>query len=254
MPAKKPSAASARTARSKATAAAPTVATAETNGKAEKSSSSKRRIFIVDDHPIVRQGLVQLINKEPDMEVVGEGEDVYESIRAIRTASPDLCLVDVSLKSGDGLELMKEIKSSNPEQAVLILSMHDEKLYAERALRAGARGYIMKQEPPQVLVNAIRNVLAGEIYVSPNMGATLLHRMVGSKTASNLTPMDRLTDRELEVFRMIGAGMRVRDIAEKLFLSAKTIEAHREHIKEKLGLKTSAELLRFAIRNTPDSN
>lgn len=197
---------------------------------------------------------MQLINKEPDLEVVGEGEDVYESLRAIRTAAPALCLIDVSLKSGDGLELMKELKAFNPDQAVLVLSMHDEKLYAERALRAGARGYIMKQEPPQVLVSAIRSVLKGEIYVSPAMGATLLHRMVGSKSAGALTPMDRLTDRELEVFRMIGAGMRVRDIAEKLFLSTKTIEAHREHIKEKLGLKTSAELLRFAIQNTPEAN
>ena len=251
MPVKKVPAASSKSPKltAKGGSKAPSVAS-----KAEGSSTAKRRIFIVDDHPIVRQGLVQLINKEPDMEVVGEGEDVYESIRGIRAASPDLCLVDVSLKSGDGLELMKEIKSFNPEQVVLILSMHDEKLYAERALRAGARGYIMKQEPPQTLVNAIRSVLAGEIYVSANMGATLLHRMVGSRTATNLTPMERLTDRELEVFRMIGAGMRVRDIAEKLFLSAKTIEAHREHIKEKLGFKTSAELLRFAIRNTPDSN
>lgn len=216
--------------------------------------ASKRRIFIVDDHPIVRQGLVQLINKEPDLVVVGEGEDVYESLRAIRDASPDLCLLDVSLKGGDGLELLKELKAFDGDLGVLILSMHDEKLYAERALRAGARGYIMKQEPPQTLIGAIRSVLAGEIYVSPKMGVTLLHRMVGSKSAADRTPMDTLTDRELEIFRMIGAGMRVRDIAEKLFLSTKTIEAHREHIKEKLGFRTSAELLRFAIRNTPESN
>lgn len=215
---------------------------------------AKRRIFIVDDHPIVRQGLVQLINKEQDLTVIGEGEDVYESLRAIRTASPDLCLVDVSLKGGDGLELLKELKAFNGDLAVLILSMHDEKLYAERALRAGARGYIMKQEPPQSLIDAIRSVLSGEIYVSPKMGVALLHRMVGNKGAADRTPMDSLTDRELEIFRMIGAGMRVREIADKLFLSTKTIEAHREHIKEKLGFKTSAELLRFAIRNTPESN
>jgi len=216
--------------------------------------SGKRKIFIVDDHPIVRQGLVQLLNKEPDLLVIGEGEDVYESLRAIRAASPDVCLVDVSIKSGDGLELTKELRTSHPDLPVLMLSMHDEKLYAERALRAGARGYIMKQAPPQTLVDAVRRVLQGEIYVSADMGAVLLHRMVGSTKPGSVTPMDRLTDRELEIFRMIGAGMRVREIAEKLFLSTKTVEAHREHIKEKLGLKTSAELLRFAIRNTPESN
>lgn len=221
---------------------------------AQPAGPAKRRIFIVDDHPIVRQGLVQLINKEQDLAVIGEGEDVYESLRAIRAAAPDLCLVDVSLKGGDGLELLKELKAFNGDLAVLILSMHDEKLYAERALRAGARGYIMKQEPPQTLIDAVRSVLAGEIYVSPKMGVTLLHRMVGNKGAADRTPMDSLTDRELEIFRMIGAGMRVREIADKLILSTKTIEAHREHIKEKLGFKTSAELLRFAIRNTPESN
>lgn len=218
------------------------------------AAPGKRRVFIVDDHPIVRQGLVQLINKEPDLQVVGEGEDVYESLRAIRSARPDLCLLDVTLKDGDGIELLKEIKAFNADQAVLVLSMHDEQLYAERALRAGARGYIMKQEPPQTLIDAIRRVLAGEIFVSTKMGATLLHRMVGSKTATSVSPMERLTDRELEIFRMIGAGMRVREIAEKLFLSTKTVEAHREHIKEKLGFKSSNELLRFAIRNTPEAN
>ncbi|HEX8911791.1 MAG TPA: response regulator transcription factor [Humisphaera sp.] len=217
-------------------------------------SGQKRRVFLVDDHPIVRQGLVQLVNKEPDLEVIGEGEDVYGSLRAIKSAKPDLCLVDVSLKDGDGIELVKELRAGGEDVAVLVLSMHDEQLYAERALRAGARGYIMKQEAPQVLVDAVRRVLAGEIYVSPKMGGTLLRRMVGSKTTAPASPMERLTDRELEIFRMIGGGLTVRDIAEKLFLSTKTVEAHREHIKTKLGLKTSAELLRFAIRNTPEAN
>jgi DNA-binding NarL/FixJ family response regulator len=165
-----------------------------------------------------------------------------------------LALVDISLKDADGLELLKELKAQGAEFPVLILSMHDESLYAERALRAGARGYVMKQEPPDVLLGAIRRVLAGEIYVSPKMGATLLRRMVGSREVNATSPMERLTDRELEVFRLIGAGQSVREIADKLCLSVKTVEAHREHIKEKLSLKTSAELLRFAIRNTPDSN
>lgn len=218
-----------------------------------KPLSSKRTVFVVDDHPIVRQGLVQLLNSEPDFVVCGQGEDVYGSLRAIRDAKPDLCLVDVSLKDSDGLELLKELQAQLPNLPVVMLSMHDESLYAERALRAGARGYIMKQEAPPIMLAALRKVLTGEIYVSEKMGATLLQRMVGGKKAQTALPMDRLTDRELEVFRMIGGGKTVKEIADKLCLSPKTVEAHREHIKEKLNLKTSAELLRFAIRNSPDA-
>ena len=218
-----------------------------------KDLAGKHKIFLVDDHPIVRQGLAQLIDAEPDLAVVGQGEDAYGSLRSIKTVKPDLCLVDVSLKDSDGMELLKELKSHMPDLPVLILSMHDESLYAERALRAGAKGYIMKQEAPQVLLAAIRKVMSGQIYVSDKMGATLLQRMVGGKAAAKgALPLDRLTDRELEVFRMIGAGSSVREIAEKLFLSVKTVEAHREHIKEKLNVKSSAELLRYAIRNSPD--
>ena len=213
--------------------------------------TGKRRIFVVDDHPIVRQGLAQLINNEPDLVVCGQGEDAYQSLRAIKQAHPDLALVDVSLKDSDGIELLKELRAAVPDLPVLILSMHDETLYAERALRAGARGYIMKQEAPQTLLSAVRKVLAGEVYVSEKMGATLLRRIVGGKKPGGDLPMDRLTDRELEIFGMIGAGQSMKDIADKLFLSVKTVEAHREHIKEKLNLKSSAELLRFAIRNAP---
>jgi len=213
---------------------------------------AKRRIFLVDDHPIVRQGLTQLIDNEPDLTICGQGEDTFGSLRAIKIAKPDLCLVDVSLKDGDGIELIKELKAQMPDIPVLMLSMHDEQLYAERALRAGARGYIMKQEPPTVVLAALRRVLDGQVYVSERMGATLLQRMVGGKSAAATLPMDRLTDRELEIFRMIGAGDSVKQIAEKLFLSTKTVEAHRAHIKEKLNLKSSAELLRFAIQNSPD--
>src|SRR6185437_4646624 len=218
-----------------------------------KPMSSKKRVFIVDDHPIVRQGLAQLLGSEPDFEVCGQGEDVYQSLRAIRDAKPDLCLVDVSLKDGDGIELLKELQAQLPDLPVVMLSMHDESLYAERALRAGARGYIMKQEAPPIMLAAIRKVLSGQVHVSDKMGATLLQRMVGGKKTEATMPMDRLTDRELEVFRFIGDGKTVKEIADKLCLSPKTIEAHREHIKEKLNLKTSAELLRFAIRNSPDS-
>ncbi len=221
--------------------------------KSFDSSAAKRKVFLVDDHPIVRQGLAQLINNEADLIVVGQGEDAYQSLRAIRDAKPDLVLVDVSLKDSDGIELLKELKSQSPDLPALVVSMHDESLYAERALRAGAGGYVMKQEPPQTLLTAIRAVLAGQVYVSSQMGATLLQRMVAGKKRDGGLPMDRLTDRELEIFRMIGAGKTVKEIADKLFLSAKTVEAHREHIKEKLNFKSSAELLRFAIRNSPDA-
>jgi DNA-binding NarL/FixJ family response regulator len=217
------------------------------------STTAKRKVFLVDDHPIVRQGLAQLINNEADLIVIGQGEDAFQSLRAIREAKPDLVLVDVSLKDSDGIELLKELKSQSPDLPALVVSMHDESLYAERALRAGAGGYVMKQEAPQTLLVAIRTVLSGQVYVSGKMGATLLKRMVAGKKRDGGLPMDRLTDRELEVFRLIGAGKSVKEIAENLFLSVKTVEAHREHIKEKLNIKSSAELLRFAIRNTPDA-
>jgi DNA-binding NarL/FixJ family response regulator len=221
--------------------------------KPSDPNAGKRKVFLVDDHPIVRQGLAQLINNETDLFVIGQGEDAFGSLRAILEAKPDLVLVDVSLKDSDGIDLLKELKSQLPHLPVLVVSMHDESLYAERALRAGAGGYVMKQEAPQVLLLAIRSVLKGEVYVSSKMGATLLQRMVAGKKRDTGVPMDRLTDRELEVFRMIGAGRSVKEIADKLCLSAKTVEAHREHIKEKLNIKSSAELLRFAIRNTPDA-
>jgi len=214
--------------------------------------AGKFRIFLVDDHPIVRQGLAEMINHESDLKVVGQGEDAYSSLRAIRDARPNLVLVDISLKDSDGIELIKELKYLSPSPPALVVSMHDETLYAERALRAGASGYVMKQEPPQTLLAAVRAVLSGQIYVSSKMTATLLQRMVGNRREGAL-PMDRLTDRELEIFRMIGAGKSIKEIADKLFLSVKTIEAHREHIKEKLNFKSSAELLRFAIRNSPDT-
>ena len=164
-----------------------------------------------------------------------------------------MTLLDISLKDTGGIELLKEMRAQDPTLRVLILSMHDESLYAERAACGQGRGgYIMKQEAPQILLQAMRKVLKGEVYVSDRMSAVLLQRIVGSRKTEGSLPMDHLTDREMEIFRMIGVGMTVKEIAEKLFLSAKTIEAHREHIKEKLSLKTSAELLRFAIRNAPD--
>ena len=221
--------------------------------KAVKSTASeKKRIFLVDDHPIVRKGLAQLIDSEPDLSVIGQGEDAYQSLRAIRDANADLVLVDVSLKDSDGIELVKELKAQSPGLHVLVVSMHDESLYAERALRrrrrlrheTGAAG----NTPPG---NSLR--AEGRCLREQQNGSGLLQRMVGAKKTAGALPMDRLTDRELEVFRMIGAGHSVKEIADKLFLSAKTVEAHREHIKQKLNIRRSAELLRFAIRNTPDA-
>ena len=174
--------------------------------------AKKRKVFLVDDHPIVRQGLAQLIDNESDLTVIGQGEDAYGALRAIRDCKPDLVLVDVSLKDSDGIELLKEIKSQSPALPVLVVSMHDESLYAERALRAGAGGYVMKQEAPATLLAAMRSVLAGKVYVSEKMSAQLIQRMVGGKKKSGGLPMDRLTDRELEIFRFIGSGKSVNNI------------------------------------------
>ena len=218
----------------------------------EAMTEARRRVFVVDDHPIVRRGLTQLIDGENDMMACGQGEDVFQSFDDIRNAKPDLVLLDVSLRNSDGLELLKRLKAWNRGLVVLMLSMHDESLYAERALRAGANGYVMKQEAPQVLLDAMRKVVDGEIYVSEKMRGTLLQRFVGGRKATGALPMDRLTDREMEIFRLIGTGLSVKEIAYRLGLSAKTVEAHREHLKQKLGLRSSAELLRFAIQNSPD--
>jgi DNA-binding NarL/FixJ family response regulator len=213
---------------------------------------TKRTVFIVDDHPIVRHGIMQLINDQHDLVVCGQHEDAYEALKLIRQLSPDLTLLDISLKDTGGIELLKELRAQNPKIRTLILSMHDESLYAERALRAGARGYVMKHEAPEVLIRAIRMVLGGELFMSDKMSAMLLQRVVGDRKPVDMLPLDRLTDREIEIFRMIGGGLSVKEMAEKLYLSVKTIQAHREHIKTKLAIKSSAELLRYAMRNAPD--
>jgi DNA-binding NarL/FixJ family response regulator len=213
----------------------------------------KRRIFLVDDHPIVRNGLALVINHEPDLVVVGEGEEAYPALRAIRKVRPDLVLVDISLKSSDGIDLIHELQKGEHKVAALVVSTHDESLYAERALRAGARGYVMKQEPPDTLLTAIRTVLAGQVYVSPHMGGMLLRAMVDGERSDGRGLMRRLTDRQMQIFREMGTGKSIKEIAEALFLSVSTIEAHREHIKAKLHLDSSIELLRYAILNSPDA-
>lgn len=208
----------------------------------------QRAVIIVDDHPIVRQGLAQLIDQEPDLHVCGQAEDAHDAMRIIKAKSPDLAIVDLSLKETSGMELIKDVKIQYPHLPVLTLSMHDEAVYAERALRAGAKGYIMKQEATEKVITAIRQVLAGKVYISDGMAARMVTKLVAGPTDVGVSPVDRLSDRELEVFRLIGEGYGTREMAEKLHLSVKTIETYRAHIKEKLALQDANELLRSAIQ------
>jgi DNA-binding NarL/FixJ family response regulator len=213
---------------------------------AGQTGARKSKVFLVDDHPVLRQGLGKLINDQPDMAVCGEAESPPHALEGIGRTKPDLVLLDLSLAGGDGMELCKQLQEQHQGLPVLIISMHDESLYAERCLRAGAMGYVMKQEPPERVMSAIRKVLSGNIHLSEAMSAKLLRNLAGVRNA-DASPLERLSDRELEIFRLIGKGHSVRSIAEELFLSPKTVEAHKEHIKQKLNLKTSNELLQYAI-------
>ncbi len=210
---------------------------------------AKTKILVVDDHPIVRERLAELINQEPDLNVCAEAEDSHQALKAMQTASPDLAIVDITLKDTYGIELIKQLKDRYPKLPILVLSMHDESLYGERALRAGAKGYLTKQEATKKVVTAIRKILAGEIFVSDKMAATILRKVAGGSTTEGGSPEDVLSNRELEVFQLLGEGLGVRQIAENLFISVKTVEAHREHIKQKMSFKSSTELLRYAIQH-----
>jgi len=207
----------------------------------------KQKVFLIDDHPVLRKGLGRLIDDQPDFAMCGEAESPAEAMRLLPAAKADVVIVDLTLKGGDGLELCKQIRDRFSALPILVVSMHDESLYAERALKAGARGYVMKQEPQETIMSALRMVASGEVYLSAKMSAKLLRSFSGVKSDSDLAPLERLTNRELEIFRLIGEGQSVRTIAEKLFLSTKTVEAHKEHIKLKLNLKSSNELLQYAI-------
>ena len=214
-----------------------------------KSESAKKRLLIVDDHPMMRQGLAQLVNNEPDLAVRWEADNAGQAIDIVSQSQPDLVLADISLPDKNGLELIKDIHALRPGTLILVVSMHDETLYAERVLRAGARGYIMKQEGGKKLMVAIRKVLSGEIYVSEKMSARILEFFSGHRGES-ASPIERLSDREFEVFQLIGRGKGTRDIADYLHLSVKTVEVHRANIKEKLKLKTATDLVREAVRWT----
>lgn len=205
-----------------------------------------RRVVIVEDHAVVREGLTRLIDDEADLKVCGEAASVAEGMDCINALKPDLVLVDLSLKDSDGLELVRQVHARYPAMLLLVLSMHDESLHAERAVRSGARGYIMKQSGGAQVIAAIRTVLAGEIYFSPQVTSRVLARTVaGDDVASS--PLQRLSDREFEIYRLIGRGVAPREIARRLGLSVRTVGAHRDHIKQKLGLTRSAELTRHAV-------
>jgi DNA-binding NarL/FixJ family response regulator len=213
--------------------------------------TNKFRVLLVDDHPIVRQGLVQLINAAPDLMVCAEASTARQAIELIDANAPHVAVVDISLEDRNGVELIKDIVSRWPGLPCLALSMYDETMYALRVLRAGGRGYVMKHEVPKKVLGAIRQVLAGHVYLSEKMSTRLVDQLVTTRPES-ATPTSELSDRELEVLTLIGRGQSTREIAEKLFLSVKTVEAHRERIKEKLKLKNGAELLRYAMQFTLD--
>jgi DNA-binding NarL/FixJ family response regulator len=215
--------------------------------------SDSRRILIVEDHPIMRSGLVQLISQEKDLIVCGQFEEAGAAFGAIEKLKPDAVVVDLSLKSSSGLELIKSVKAAYPKLIMLVLSMYDEAIYAERVLRAGAAGYVMKQEATDKVLIALRKVLAGGIYLSDKMSSKFMHQLVGGgKAANGGSLIERLSDRELEVFGLIGEGRGTRQIAEQLHLSVKTVESHRAHIKEKLNLRSATELVHRAIQMKQD--
>ncbi|GIX49665.1 MAG: DNA-binding response regulator [Candidatus Tectimicrobiota bacterium] len=206
------------------------------------------RILVVDDHPIVRRGLVWLLAREPDLEVCGEAEDAAQALAAVEALRPDLAIVDIALRASSGLDLIKTLHAQVPQLPVLVLSIHDETLYAERVLRAGGRGYVMKQEATETLLQAVRQVLRGELYLSPRMASRLLAAFVQGRPAPVVSPLQRLSDRELEVFRLLGQGYSTRQVAAALHVSVKTVETHRAHLMKKLHLASAAELLRYATQ------
>ena len=215
---------------------------------ANKLTAPKRRVLIVDDHPLMRQGLVQLINQQPDLAICGEAEDVPQALRQTSELNPDVVIVDLSLRGSDGIELIRCLRLQYDKLPVLVLSMHDEAIYAERALKAGAWGYIMKQEATNQVLSAVRRVLAGEVHVSQQVSSKIMQGMVGGSGSSQRSPVERFSDRELEVFRRIGRGAATREIAAELHLSVKTIETYYAHIKEKLRLRSQRELIQHAIQ------
>ncbi len=212
------------------------------------AAPTRKNILIVDDHPMMRDGLAALITAQPDLAVCAQAADAREALQAIESLRPDLVLMDISLPGKSGLEAIKDIQSLAPGLATLVLSMHDEALYAERVLRAGARGYVMKQEGGKRIMDAIREVLAGKVAVSEKMSARIMDAFTGRRAAEAGSTVENLSDREFEVFQLIGRGRSTKEIAGQLHLSIKTVEVHRVNIKAKLQLATSSELVHYAVR------
>jgi DNA-binding NarL/FixJ family response regulator len=210
------------------------------------TGAQRHRVLLVEDHPIFRHGLKQLIESEPDLTVCAEADSTAHALSKLREVASDAAIIDISLPGTNGIELLKHIKAEHPKLPVLVVSAHDEEQYALRALRAGASGYVMKREAADVLVAALRRVLTGQVYVSKSFGAQLIFRTVKAGENGAASPLDTLSDRELEVLELIGQGKSSRDMADALHLSVKTIESHRLHIKEKLGCKSAPEMVRFA--------
>ncbi len=214
----------------------------------DQHNQNKTQVLIVDDHPVVRDGLTTIINHEPDMNVCGEADDAYQALKTVAELKPDVVVTDISLKRSDGIELTKSLKARHPKVSVIVLSVHDESVYAGRALLAGAQGYLMKDAVSDNIIKAIRTVLSGEIYVSSTLSKKFLHTIAQDKAGTTKTPIEGLSDREFEIFRLIGEGYKASQIAEQLHLSTKTIETYRSRMKEKLNLPNAAELLRYAIK------
>ena len=212
------------------------------------AQKAKCRVFLVDDHPIVRHGLTQLINREPDLTVCGESEDGSKALTAVGRAKPDAVVVDLTLKRSSGFSLIKDLNAFDPKMPILVLSIHEESLYAERCLRAGAKGYLMKEEAMENVLLAIRRVIAGQVYLSEGMQSKLFRTSGKRGEMVFASPLDRLSDRELEVFRLLGQGMGTRQVAKLLNLSISTVESHRARIKEKLDVKSGTELLQQAVK------
>ncbi len=214
----------------------------------KKAAQAQTRILIVDDHPMMREGLAQLIGQQPDMKVCGEAGEAGEALEKVRLLKPNLVLADITLPGRNGLELIKDIQAMDAGAAVLVISMHDESFYAERVLRAGGRGYVMKQEGGKKIMEAIRQVSAGQIFVSEKMSAQILEQFSGRRPQAGKASVQNLTDREFEVYQLIGQGMGTKEMARQLHVSPKTVEVHRANIKTKLLVKSMAELIRHAVR------
>lgn len=217
----------------------------------KNATESKSTVYLIDDHPVIIQGIALLINAEPELSVVGHASSWPTAFKEIGTLKPDVVILDITLATANGVEVLKDLKIHFPEQRVLMLSMHDENLYATRAMKAGAHGYLMKASASEEVVTAIRQILRGEVYLSGPVSKRMMSQMVGRKTDDAGSPLDSLSDRELEVYEMVGTGLTTRQIAERLHLSVKTIETHKAHVKEKLGLQTANELTQHAIQGRP---